>query len=112
MTHENGEDWIEVRANLSKKQMDTILRNLPEKMTSGAVNGIATVTFSDVSDMARDLFTNLMVGWSLDVPCTFENYQNLDNEAATWVDSKLYEHFAALQTSTVEKGKAQTSRKG
>lgn len=108
IVHDNGEDWIEVRSNLSKKDMDNILRSLPASMVNGGTN----VDFRDVSEMAHVLFDTLMVGWSIEAPCTFENYQALDSQAAQWVDTKLFEHFSALQTTPDEKGKAQTSRKG
>jgi len=110
ITHEGG-DWIEVRANLSKKDMDGILRSLPSSMTSVQTDGKASFDISEATDMAYSLFKSLVKGWSLDIPCTFDNYLNLDSEAAQWVDAKMYEHFAALQTSSAEKGKAQTSRK-
>jgi len=113
LTHENGEDWIDVRANLSKKDMDGILRSLPKSLTSGAKNPDGSTTFDigDASDMAYSLYKAVVVGWSLDVPCTFDNYLALDNEPAQWVDAQLYEHFSSLQTSQAEKGKAKTSRK-
>ena len=113
IAHEGDEDWIEVRSNLSKKDMDGILRSLPKSLTSGARNADGTTTFDigDASDMAYSLFKTVMVGWSLEIPCTFENYLALDSEPAQWIDGKLYEHFASLQTSQVEKGKASTSRK-
>lgn len=109
ITHEGG-DWVDVRANLSKKDMDSILRNLPSSMVNN-VDGKVTFNLTEAQEMAYSLFKALVVGWSLDTPCTFENYLSLDSEAAQWIDNKLYEHFASLQTSKAEKGKVSTSQK-
>lgn len=117
---EEGDDWIDVRANLSKKTMDNIIRLLPDSITSQRQDdeGNVTVNIGDATDMAYALFKALVVDWSLvdannaKVACSFDNYLALDPAPAQWIDGKLYEHFAALQTSAAERGKASTSRKG
>lgn len=110
INHEGG-DWIEVRSNLSKKDMDNILRSLPRSMVSSSSDGKVSFELSEAQDMAYSLFKATMVSWSLDVPCTFDNYMNLSSEAAQWIDTQLYEHFASLQTTKAEKGKVSTSQK-
>lgn len=102
--HESG-DWIDVRANLSKRDINRILTTLPQEL----LNGTGQVTFQAAVGSAEALFAALLVGWSLEVPATVENYLNLDGEPAAWIDQKLFEHFNSLTLSEDERGKPSTS---
>lgn len=102
--HDSG-DWIEVRANLAKKDINSILLALPQELTSGG----DTFTFQAAIGSAEALFTSLVTGWSLEEPATIESYHALTGDAAAWVDSTLYEHFNSLTLSDDERGKPSTS---
>lgn len=108
-------DWIEVRANLSKREVDTILASMPESLVRSATRPDGseyTFDFGDSSAMARSLFGALMVGWSLDAPCTVENYLSLSSDAGSWIDAQLFTHFNSLQMNKSESGKVTSSPEG
>jgi len=105
ITHESG-DWVEVRANLSKRELNSILSALPLDIASEKVTFAASIGASEA------LFNALVVGWSLDVPADIENYLALEGDAATWIDTVVMEHFSSLQMSKDESGNASNSAKG
>lgn len=107
--HESG-DWIEVRAQVSKREVNAIARRLPANAYSENDDGSWT---ADVAiGTAEALFGAMVTGWSLDVPATVENYLALKGEAASWIDTKLFEHFFAVQMGGDEAKKPSTSPSG
>lgn len=104
ISHDSG-DWIEVRANLAKKDINSILLALPQEL----LNGEGSFTYEAAVGSAEALYKALVTGWSLDEPTTIESYLALTGDAAAWVDTTLYEHFNSLSASDDEKGKPSTS---
>lgn len=103
--HESG-DYIEVRANLSKRELNSILSALPLDIAN------EKMTFASSIGASEALFSALVVGWSLPVPADLENYLSLEGEAATWIDTSIMEHFSSLQMTKDESGNASNSAKG
>jgi hypothetical protein len=58
-----------------------------------------------LTSVAETLFTNLVVGWSVDNSPSVDTYLSLPSEAANWVDKILFEHFNAQSLSGEEQGK-------
>lgn len=102
---EDQEDWIELRASVSKGTINTLLSSLPDSMMQRAADGSTSYSFKEATSTTQALFGSLVVGWSLPVEASVENYLALDNKAGDWVDSSLYNHFNSLQMSKDEQGK-------
>ena len=103
--HESG-DWIELRQNLSKREVNAILRVMPADAVSGAAESKSGAEMVDMlTSVAETLFTNLVVGWSVDDAPSVETYLSLPSEAAGWVDKILFEHFNAQSLTGDEQGK-------
>ena len=102
--HESG-DWLELRQNLSKREVNAILRVMP----ADAINGVDSKSGAEMVDVltsvAETLFTNLVVGWSVDNSPSVDTYLSLPSEAANWVDKILFEHFNAQSLTGDEQGK-------
>lgn len=109
VTHDGG-DWLDLRASLSKRQVNSILLTLPSEVFDRS--GENKFSFSSVVNTAEALFGALVVGWSLDAPATVDNYLGLEGEAAGWVDTVLYEHFDRIQMSKDEAKKPSNSASG
>ena len=107
-THESG-DWIDLRAKISKGTMNAIIEGMPQSMVDAAFTGAdrpqGTITFAETNRTTETLFNTLVVAWSAPEEPSLENYLNLDNEAAGWVDKTLYEHFNSLSLGKEESGK-------
>lgn len=102
--HESG-DWIELRQNLSKREVNAILRVMP----ADAINGVDSKNGAEMVDVltsvAETLFTNLVVGWSVDNSPSVDTYLSLPSDAANWVDKILFDHFNAQSLTGEEQGK-------
>lgn len=97
-------DFLEVRKGVSKKQFRLLLDKLPANWEEGFTPGQA-------DDFATALFEMLVVAWSLDVPPTVENYEELDRTAAAVVDTALVAHFNGLTPSQEERSKSKGTSK-
>lgn len=102
--HESG-DWIELRQNLSKREVNNILRVMPAEAVTGAQEKSGSEMVDMLTSVAETLFTNLVVGWSVDDSPNVETYLSLPSEAAGWVDKILFEHFNAQSLTGDEQGK-------
>lgn len=109
VNHDGG-DWVDLRASLSKRQVNSILSTLPSEVFERA--GEARFSFNSVMSTAEALFSSLVVGWSLDAPPTIDNYLNLEGEAAGWLDGVLYKHFDDIQLSKDDAKKPSNSASG
>ncbi len=107
-THSEG-DWLDLRQNLSKREVNAILKVMP---VSGIDQEDAQKMISTVEGITDTLFKNLVVGWSVNDKPSLEVYYSLSGEAATWIDNTLFEHFNAQSLSKAEEGKPSTSLKG
>jgi len=108
-TQIDGEDgdFVIVRTNLTKRDMNTIVRGIPRSaMTEEGDNLEMALQTPEV------LFGVLVTGWSLDVPPTVENYGLLPPEATNWLDGVLLEHFNSMSLTKEESGKRSTSPRG
>jgi hypothetical protein len=102
--HESG-DWIEVKSNLAKRDINAILLALPPEVLQGG----SEFSYEAAVGSAEALFSALVVGWSLDMPPTVESYLSLTGDGAAWIDSSLYTHFNSLTMSEDERGKPSPS---
>lgn len=101
-----GDEYIEVKTDVSKRDFNRLLQVLPSTFTE---DGLTPATMSDFTDFLFDL---LVVGWSLvdengaPVPTTLENYNELSRDAALAVDAALVEHFNSLTPGDGERRKS------
>jgi imidazole glycerol phosphate synthase subunit HisF len=102
--HESG-DWIELRQNLSKREVNAILRVMPAEAMNASQEKSGAEMVDMLSSVAETLFTNLVVAWSVDDSPSVETYLSLPSEAANWVDKNLFDHFNAQSLSGDESGK-------
>ena len=103
--HDSG-DWIELRQNLSKREVNAILRVMPSEAINASQDNKSGADMVDMlSSVAETLFTNLVVGWSVDDSPNVETYLSLPSDAANWVDKILFEHFNSQSLSGDEAGK-------
>jgi imidazole glycerol phosphate synthase subunit HisF len=103
--HDSG-DWIELRQNLSKREVNAILRVMPSEAINASQDQKSGADMVDMlSSVAETLFTNLVVGWSVDDSPNVDTYLSLPSDAANWVDKILFEHFNSQSLSGDEAGK-------
>lgn len=103
--HESG-DWIELRQNLSKREVNAILRVMPSDVGQTTQDGKSGAEVIDMlTSVAETLFTNLVVAWSVDDSPSVDTYLSLPSEAANWIDKILFDHFNAQSLSGDEAGK-------
>ena len=89
--HDSG-DWIELRQNLSKREVNAILRVMPSEAINASQDQKSGADMVDMlSSVAETLFTN--------------TYLSLPSDAANWVDKILFEHFNSQSLSGDEAGK-------
>jgi hypothetical protein len=96
---------LEVVTDLSKRTFNKLVAAMPDNVDAGS-----RMTPTQGVTMTEALFDALVVGWSLDVPPTVENYLGLDMKAALEVDDALMEHFGKLTVGEPEAKKPKTSR--
>lgn len=106
-THEEG-DWVELREQLTKKEMNFLLRVTPDSMIEPDKDSNIAV-LKDAPGMAEHLFATCVVGWSLDIEPTVENYLALEPQAGSWLDGVLYGHINTMNLTKEEQGKPSTS---
>jgi hypothetical protein len=103
--HESG-DWLELRQNLSKREVNAILRVMPADAVNANTDNKSGAEMVDMlTSVAETLFTNLVVAWSVDESPAVDTYLSLPSEAANWVDKILFDHFNAQSLSSDEQGK-------
>lgn len=98
-------DSLEVISDLSKRDFNSLLREAPQ--TFGMTETLRPV---DADDFTTALFVSLVRGWSLELPCTKENYLNLDRPSADIIDSALVTYFNELSPSVQEQTKSKRVR--
>lgn len=84
-------DWIEVKADISKREFIALIKKMPE-----GVSEENPLTLDQGMAFQQDLFEAFIVQWSLDVEPTVDNYLNLGRSAADAVDAAIADHFASL----------------
>lgn len=106
-----GDDWIEVREEISKGTFRRIMQTMPQKEldpTAGTKVSLK-LTQGEAIEYQCTLFEALVVGWSADAPATVENYLRLDQDAAGAIDQALADHFTGMTPEKNESGKPSTS---
>lgn len=101
----DGDDYIDLRAELSKAEANQILSASPtgERDIEG---GLA---------FFEHFFAKTIVGWSFvdeeehPVPPTIENYRSLEASAARWIDEQLGTHLNKTLGAKVEELEGKSS---
>lgn len=99
-TTDDGEDWIELRAEFTKKEMRQIFSVAP--VGDQATDVDANFNFIET------LFDKCVIDWSFEredgthVKPSVAEYHELVSEAAQWIDIKLGEHFRHLVGADLE----------
>jgi tRNA isopentenyl-2-thiomethyl-A-37 hydroxylase MiaE len=91
-------DYIKVRADLSKRDFNDLVTHMPQGVEKDGTG----LSLADATKFQEYLFGALVVGWSLDVPATVEEYNNLSADAGQAIDAKLGEHFESLLPTSAE----------
>lgn len=97
-TTPDGEDWIELRAELSKSEVNEILNRAP----SGERDLEGGLRFLEV------FFERAMVQWSAEddngnpIPPTVEVYRELEAANARWLDDTLGSHLQKIMGHQVD----------
>lgn len=105
-------DELILRANIAKRELNNIFKKMPASAFTRDEDDPLSYTIEMAVGTSEALFAALVVGWSLPVPATVENYLALQGPGAAWVDGVLFEHFSSAQMSETERPKPSTSPKG
>lgn len=97
-------DYIEVRADISKREFNILAGNMP----TGVQEDGSGLSLTDATKFQEFLFGALVTGWSLPEKATTEAYNGLSAEAAQAVDEALAKHFESLMPTSAE-GKSPTT---
>lgn len=95
---EAGEDFIAVRLEISKRDFNRFVAHMPSREVSEE----SGMNAAEAVELQKGLFEALVVGWSLDAPAELAEYELLENEGATAIDTALAEHFRSLTPSKQE----------
>lgn len=105
--------WIDLKASISKRDFITLMSNMAELGSADTKDdGTVSLTVPQAVEFQQVLFATLAKGWSIDDPCTVENYMELERASADEVDKVIVDHFQSLMPSKDESGKPETSRAG
>jgi len=89
---EDGEDWLDLRAEITKREASALLKFAPRK-EDDLDGGLRFI---------EKAFADLIMGWSLDVEATAENYNLLDAAGAQWVDRTIGQHLRVVLGTEAE----------
>ena len=92
-------DYITVRNSISKKEFNSLAAAMPKSAAEGDADKI---DLAEAMEFQRFLFGALVTGWSLDTPPSVEEYDLLDTEAGSAVDTALATYFEALLPTSAE----------
>lgn len=93
-----GEDFVEVRLEISKRDFNRFIAYMPGREVSVETGINAT----EAVELQKGMFEALVVGWSLPEPATIAAYESLENEGATAIDTAVAEHFKSMTPSKQE----------
>lgn len=96
-------DYIDVRQDISRREFNTLLATLPAE----GVSDEGSITFDVASEFSQALFEVFVEGWSLDVPATVDNYNELTRDSAMLIDAAISEHFNNLTPDSQEQTKSE-----
>ena len=89
---DGSDDYIELRAEITKKQATDLLRFAPKK-EDDLDGGLRFI---------EKAFNDLIVGWSLDESPNVQTYQQLDAVSAGWVDRTVGNHLRSVLGAEAE----------
>lgn len=91
-------DWLDVRTEISKRDFNRFINYLPGR----TVSKDDKLTPGEAVELQKGMFEALVVGWSLSVPATVDEYELLETEGASAVDEALANHFNSLRPNKQE----------
>lgn len=103
-------DWIEVKEGLSRRDFNRLIGTLPVTRDGLDTDAIDLDTATGFSEALFDVFVE---DWSLQdedgnpVPATLENYQMLERQSSSEIDTVLSDHFNALTVSDEDAQKSE-----
>lgn len=89
---DEGESWLDLRAEITKREASSLLKFAPRK-EDDLDGGLRFI---------EKAFADLIMGWSLDIEPTAENYNLLDAAGASWVDRTVGQHLRTVLGSEAE----------
>ena len=92
--------FITVKADISKRVFRQIVAAMPK-----TVEG-QDITPEEGMEFQQNLFTIFVVGWSLPVEPTVDNYLDLSEDAGRAVDEAVAKHFESLTVAKEEATKS------
>ena len=105
-TTDDGQDYIEFRAELTKGEVNTILQYVP----SGERDLAGGLAFLEA------FFELAVVRWSMvdpetgePVPPSVEEYRNLEATGARWIDEQISTHMGHIMGTTVDEAEGKPS---
>lgn len=90
---EDGEDWVVVRGEITKKEHADLTRSMSPNMAEG------TRTVGEFHDLNDKFFELVMIDWSLvdadkqKIKVSLQAYYDLDTQSSTVIDGWLSEHL-------------------
>lgn len=92
--------YISVTKDITKGQFNQLVEAMPQD-----VDDEKGLTPSQGTGLQTALFKTFVIGWSLDVEPSVEEYLNLPREAAEAVDTALMAHFSNIQVGEPDRKK-------
>lgn len=89
---DDGEDYIEVRADMTKGEANELYAFAP----------VGDRDFAGSTQFAEKFIELMLVGWSMtdengiEVEPTIEEYRNLSVAAGKWIDTKMGDHMRKI----------------
>jgi hypothetical protein len=113
---EDGEDWLELRLELSKGESDrlrdlTASYRLPADQVGTADAGSVEIR-QRIAEGNRALFEFLAVAWSLPDELSGAGYAALDEESGRWVDECIETVLRERRERAVKNGRSSKKRTG
>ena len=93
--------YISVTKDVTKGQFNSLIEAMPQDMDEDK-----GLTPAQGTGLQTALFRTFVVGWSLDVEPSVEEYLALPRDAAEAIDTKLMEHFSGIQVGEPERKKS------
>lgn len=103
---EDGQDWIEVKADLSKAEFNKLALNGPRNNEDRA----GGLSFSET------LVQTFVKGWSFTdadgkpVEFSMALYKGMKTQAANWISSKVMDHFSDITSVEVEEAEGKPEK--
>jgi len=93
--------YISVTKDVTKGQFNSLVESMPQDMDEDK-----GLTPSQGTSLQTALFKTFVIGWSLDVEPSVEEYLALPREAADAIDTALMTHFSNIQVGESDRKKS------